>query len=115
MDDPSGDGDLELFGLPGSAGCGSESVLNQVQTVSGTPHDQTNEVVHLNACFGFMCLRKENNGSCSDYQFRQCCPNRCKYFFLSLRNNFEYLIFFSLDDYLNIVAKKLILYILVKL
>ena len=76
LDSPDGDGDMELLNIF-NLGCNSLSTFNQVQTVEGISFEETGEVCHLNTtCFGFMCLNKEqpNNGTCSDYKLRQCCP-----------------------------------------
>jgi hypothetical protein len=69
-DEPSGDGDLELIGLHGNPAC----YLHQFLTVGGVKYNDTNERVHFDSCYGFMCLNKENNGTCSDYHYKQCCP-----------------------------------------
>ena len=71
IDDPSGDGDLEFYSLF-EIGC--KNPLNiQVETLDGTSFNQTGQIVHLDKNFGFMCLNNENNNSCFDYRFRQCC------------------------------------------
>ena len=77
LDQPSGDGDLELFSLL-PYGC-QFPVLTQVETVDGLPFNQTGQTVHFNQCFGFMCLNQQNNNSCLDYRVRQCCNNNSKY------------------------------------
>ena len=76
-DSPDGDGDLELVNLSGNFGCRNPQHV-QVETLNGTPYDQTGQLVHLNtACFGFMCLNKEQpfNHTCMDYRIRLCCKH----------------------------------------
>jgi hypothetical protein len=44
----------------------------------GMSLDEANQTVHLDGCFGFMCLNKEQKDgqTCFDYKIRQCCPKR---------------------------------------
>lgn len=78
LDEPSGDGDLELFGLF-EYGCKNASVT-QVESVDGIPFNETNQVVHIGDSYGFICLNFENNNPCLDYKVRQCCHINCKNF-----------------------------------
>ena len=55
-------------------GCSNPSAV-QVETTDRIPYNQTGQVVHLNSCFGFICLNKEQKGGlCLNYRIRQCCP-----------------------------------------
>jgi len=79
LDSPTGDGDLELFYGPFNKGLACENAtLTQIVTEDGeVSFNATNQVVHFNDCFGFMCLNREqkNGETCFDYKFRQCCPS----------------------------------------
>ena len=80
LDSPLGDGDLELFYGPFNKGLACENATStQIVTADGeVSFNATNQVVHLNNCFGFMCLNREqkNGETCFDYKFRQCCPSK---------------------------------------
>lgn len=75
LDSPEGDGDLELYGLFSSRyGC-REPLVTVIETTSDrTPYNETGQVLHVDDCFGFMCLNRENEEPCLDYQIRRCCP-----------------------------------------
>ncbi len=75
LDSQDGDGDLELFELKKNQTCSSPSRTQIVTVNSLKPFNETNQTVHYSDCFGFMCLNRENEGGCLDYQFRQCCPS----------------------------------------
>jgi len=76
LDTPEGDGDLELFTLLDSQQtCRLESKLTEVRAESGLSVEEAGQHVHANESYGFMCLNKENEGGCVNYQIRQCCPN----------------------------------------
>ena len=72
-DSPDGDGDIEPINLL-HLGCSNPSAI-QVETTNNIPYNETGQIVHLNSCFGFICLNKEQNGTdCLNYRIRQCCP-----------------------------------------
>lgn len=60
---------MSNFGCP-------DSLENQVQTTDGLSVSDAGQFVHMDDCFGFICLNKEQafNETCFDYQIRQCCP-----------------------------------------
>lgn len=74
LDDPSGDGDLELFSIY-DIDC-KIPIHVQIETLNGIPFNQTGQTVHLVSNFGFMCLNNQNNNSCLDYKFKLCCPKK---------------------------------------
>lgn len=74
LDDPSGDGDLELFSIY-DIYCKNPFNV-QIETLDGIPFNKSGQVVHFASNYGFMCLNNQNNGSCLDYKFRLCCPKK---------------------------------------
>lgn len=73
IDKPSGDGDLELLALEKDLPCSNPSYIDY-QTVDGVKANSTGQVVHIDSCYGLICLnREQNNQTCLDYRFRMCC------------------------------------------
>ena len=76
-DTPDGNGDIETIELFKDIGCKDKSIFTQVVTAKeNIDHKMTGQKVHIDKCFGFICLNQEqsNNQTCHDYKIRQCCP-----------------------------------------
>jgi hypothetical protein len=73
LDDPNGDGDIEIISLKKGLKCDSSEI--EVFTIDDIPAEKTKQNYYQDKAYGFICLNKDqSNGKCLDYKIRQCCP-----------------------------------------
>ncbi|XP_055515434.1 uncharacterized protein LOC129711659 [Leucoraja erinacea] len=79
-DNPSGNGDYEIFPNLRTENPGqicTDPIACEVETTSGIPASQTGEnIASCNVSTGFFCVNiNQRDGSCQDYRIRFTCPD----------------------------------------